>query len=105
MNPMKYPLAPLITLTRMSHGEIAAAVGITSSGVQRWSTRGITERRADQVAVALGFSPYEVWPEMLDHAIEECVGVCVMCGEPFVARKGQRFCGDACRWRTRDAAA
>lgn len=54
----------------MSSSEVGALVGLGGDVVRKWSTHGLTEKRADEVAVALGFDPYNVWPEMLDAAIE-----------------------------------
>lgn len=68
----RYPFEPLHALTRsretglrMSSSEIGALVGLGGDAVRKWSVKGLTERRADEVAVALGFDPYNVWPEFL----------------------------------------
>jgi hypothetical protein len=46
-----------------SQSELARLVGVSVSAVQAWSERGLDEYRADQVAVALGRHPAEVWPQ------------------------------------------
>lgn len=106
----RYPLGPLQALTRnndgmhMSTAEIGACVGVSGDAVRKWTINGLTERRADEVAVALGFDPYNVWPEMLDDAIAGVgAGMCGECGELFYkAQTKQEFCQRTCKERHYD---
>jgi hypothetical protein len=101
----RYPLAPLLALTRspetglrMSNGELGDLLGLSACAVQKWQTAGLTDRRADQAAVALGFDPYTVWPELMDELIASQSKPCENCKEPFVpTNKRQRFCTTNCR--------
>lgn len=67
----RYPLAPLQALTGWSMQHIT---GIAPCGGPEYRLRldhGVTERIADRLAVTAGLHPHVVWPEMLDHALED----------------------------------
>ena len=107
----RYPLAPLLALTRspetglrMSNGELGDLLGLSACAIQKWQTAGLTDRRADQAAVALGFDPYVIWPDMLDDAIAGLdAGDCLECGEPFYKTQSkQEFCQRLCKERYYD---
>lgn len=63
--------------------------------------RGVTADVADRMAVAAGFHPYELWPEMLDDHISAYVDrSCAECGSDFTpTAPHQRFCHRRCRDR------
>lgn len=71
-----------------------------SAEVSRAYRDGLSEKRADRWAVRLGFDPYQVWPHMLDQAIEDLYRECPRCGTRFVpVRRTQIGCSPACaRW-------
>jgi hypothetical protein len=55
-------LEPLVR----SHGGVsglARALGRDRTQVSAWRSRGVTVAMADNVAVAVGLHPVEVWPE------------------------------------------
>ena len=101
----RYPLEPLISLTRsrdtgvrMSYVELAKLLGVSRDAVQQWSRLGIPEARVEAAAVAIGFDPYTVYPELMDELIASQSKPCENCKEPFVpTNKRQRFCTTNCR--------
>ncbi len=68
----RYPLAPLLDRMGLDSRKAAARhLRISGSTEQDYRHRGVTERVADRLAVKAGLNPFEVWPEMADHAIED----------------------------------
>lgn len=65
-----YPFAPLADAMGMSEAQACRTLKLSGSTEQRYRQQGVTERVADRLAVAAGFVPYDIWPEMLDHHIE-----------------------------------
>jgi hypothetical protein len=57
---------PLLAVAGGSAADIAARLGVTQRTVERWKAEGLSERQADNVAVALGLHPFEIWPELLE---------------------------------------
>lgn len=98
---------------RYSLDHFMALTGWTLSQVQdvapcngtEWRTRkqeGVTEFVADRIACAAGLHPHEVWPEMLDHALEAAAKACAAddCSDDFVPTDArQRFCSKRCKSR------
>jgi hypothetical protein len=85
---------------------LAAAVGgksnlvrmIDGGNVHRAYRDGLTDRQADRWAVRCGLHPFEVWPDMLDAAIESVMVACPHCASPFLpVAKNHRFCSTPCR--------
>ena len=70
MNGTRYPLAPLFdVLTERGVSTITGAcraLGVDPRDFYRWRRDGVTERRADTLAVAIGLTPREVWPEWVE---------------------------------------
>lgn len=110
MRPLTLDPAPLLRLVPGSAREQAERLRVTARTIVRWrsgATR-VQRDRADALAVAAGYHPFEVWPELADHAIEAVTLTCERCSMRFVppARtpKGRaRFCSKNCRvaaWRT-----
>lgn len=52
---------------------LAEAAGVAPATLYRWRRSGVPVLRADELAVALGFHPVEVWPEWLTPADVEDV--------------------------------
>lgn len=67
----RYPITPLATLTGQSVHALLSAAGVSGSTAQQYRKLGITEAVADRLACSVGVVPYEVWPEILDDAIDE----------------------------------
>jgi transposase len=72
----RLPVAPLLELVRVHAGgasslEIAARLGVDRRTLQHWKHVGVSELQADRAAIAAGFHPLEVWPELA--TIEEAV--------------------------------
>lgn len=101
---IRYPLEPLLRLAG-GHSAMELA-GIASSEISRARTEGLTELRADRWALRCGLTPYEVWPEMVDAAIDEVMVECEApdCDVRFVpsprAHGGKhRYCHQRCARR------
>ena len=97
----RYPLSALVELSGLSENALAHKVGLSGSTLKKAREDGLLEPAADRYAVRAGFHPYEVWPEMLDHALEdtsiECAGGC---GTPIQpTRADHRFCSRRCKER------
>jgi hypothetical protein len=100
----RYPLDPLRQLTGWSMRHITT---IAPCGGPEYRTRldqGVTAAIADRLAVAAGLHPHLVWPEMLDHAIEDHQRTCEAegCAERFSPpdrAPHMRFCSPRCKRR------
>jgi hypothetical protein len=55
----------------MSHGDIAARLGVDLSQAAKWRARGLNVETADRLAVRLGYHPRELWGMAYDWA-EDC---------------------------------
>lgn len=67
----RYPLEPLAKAMRCSVHEIAETLGISGTYLRKVRDNGLSARTADHAAVAAGFHPYEIWPEMHAHALAD----------------------------------
>lgn len=80
-----YSLHPLADALGFTVGEVAKLLGVGH-------TRRLTEREADVAAVVLAKAhPFELWPEMIDHVIDDCSRLCGACGQPFIPELCSRF--------------
>lgn len=68
--PERYPFAPLAAAMGLTEHAAAVALGLSGSTQQDYRRRGVTEQVADRLAVRAGLVPYEVWPSMLDDAVD-----------------------------------
>jgi hypothetical protein len=75
---------------------------LSLSGGQ-WSgarCHGFTRRVADRIAAIVGEHPSAIWPEVVDHDIEDAQTCCVECGDHFMPpRLGTKYCSATCRNR------
>lgn len=55
----------------MTLAELGRHLNISGSTYKDYRDNGMTERVADKRAVQCGLIAWEVWPDMLDHAIED----------------------------------
>ncbi|HEV2928408.1 MAG TPA: CGNR zinc finger domain-containing protein [Propionibacteriaceae bacterium] len=102
--PCRYPLQPLLDRIGGSATSAARKLGISGSTEQDYKRRGVTERVADRLAARAGLVAYEVWPEILDHAIAAEMRTCALadCTEAFVpSRSTSRYCSKLCGDRAR----
>lgn len=96
----RYPLEPLAAAMGLSMNQACLRLGISGSTQQEYRRRGVTEKVADRLAVRAELVPYEVWPEMADHAIASIEVECARtdCATRFVPRrKGMRYCTSTCK--------
>jgi len=99
----RYPLAPLIAAMGLSWNQACEKLKLTGTTRKKYRDDGMTEVVADRMAGKAGLVAYEVWPEMLDHAIAEVERPCEQCGTSYLPhRDDQRFCTPFCRNRGRN---
>lgn len=103
----RYDVQALIDAGGLSSNATMRAV---KAGGGRWTMalqQGISEATADRWATRLGFVPYEIWPEMVDHLVED-EGAWVTCAaddcpqafDPQASsKKKRRFCSRTCQTR------
>lgn len=99
--------APLLALlTDRPDGDIAELLGVDRRTIVRWrgGHTGINPKKADTYAHACGLLDYEIWPHLLDQAINENTRTCEGpdCTAMFIATNPgprRRFCSLLCRKR------
>lgn len=101
MTRRRYPIEPLIALTGWTlHGEIRRLAPASGAELAKRRTDGVTEAIADRLAVAAGRHPWEIWPEMIDHAIGDLERPCDGCGVAMEAPDPRRrYCSKPCRMK------
>lgn len=63
----RYPFGALEVLARCESPRVLAErLGVNERQVFRWRVYGVTEEQADRLAVAVGFHPWSIWPELAD---------------------------------------
>lgn len=93
---MRYPLQALLDATGFSMAELRRRCPMNGSVYRNAVTRGLLPDQADRWAVACGLHPFEVWPEMADHALS----VCPECQGRFApTRTNHVWCTSACYHR------
>lgn len=96
----RYPLEPLANTMGLSLHQTCKQLGLSGSTEKEYRARGVTERVADRLAVKAGFSPYDIWPEMIDHIISAAEQPCAWhgCQTPFLpSTPQQKYCTGNCR--------
>lgn len=97
---MRYDVEPLLRLTGLSWSQLRRRVGVSGNDYQRVRDEGFTDHVADRAATVCGFHPFEVWPEMAEHRIEQQKRTCRDCGAPFVPPTSWTvYCSATCRKR------
>lgn len=96
---MRYSFDPIdLHRGEVSVLELERRLGVAHGSVHRWRERGMNERNADRCAAAIGRVAYELWPEMIDHAVAEVERACVRCGRSFLPNRAfQKYCRASCR--------
>lgn len=98
----RYDLEPLATAMGCTLAAACRRLGVSGSTMQEYRRDGVTEKVADRVAVKAGLHPYEVWPEMVDHAVESILKRCPECPTEFAPNRAwQTYCSTPCRRRAR----
>ena len=97
-NTRLYPLQPLLDMIGGSQNAALSKLGINNRlRRQKYLAEGVSEKVADRLATRAGYHPSEVWPEMVDHAIEDAHIACAECSTPFIPRRrDHRFCSRGC---------
>lgn len=68
---MLWPLEPLLDIIGGSRDQACKKLGLSGDSRKRCERDGLTERRADELAIRAGFHPWEVWPAMGTLAMAE----------------------------------
>lgn len=90
----RYSMEPLAAASGVPLPSLGRVLGVSGSTWQDARKHGVGERAADRYAVRLGLHVANVWPEMVDHAIEDASVPCEECGEPLLpTRAGHTFHG------------
>lgn len=98
MKSRRYPLKPLFTLTGWTLGSIRELAPCAGPEYRIRQTDGVTEQIADRLATAAHLHPFEVWPEMAEHVMEDAKVDCPGCGTAHVPTgPQQRYCEPRCR--------
>lgn len=103
----RYPLAPLVEASGLGEHDLARRVGLSGSTLKKARLEGLVESAADRYAIRAGFHPYTIWPEMLDHVLEDVGGrQCAADGcdnpvEPPARAPHKLYCSRKCAKRER----
>ena len=63
----RWPVQPLFHAAQTTQVlELALVIGISARTIHRWMHAGISDRQADQAAIALGLHPSLIWTEWFD---------------------------------------
>lgn len=100
--PRRYPLADLAEAMRESYNQACERLGIGGAERNRIDADGgLSLDRAERIALKAGLHPWNVWPEMVDHLMEDegAVRTCTVCGDTFRPRSHNQLCcaDEACR--------
>lgn len=71
MTERRYPLQDLADAMDCTVHALRDRLGISRASHQEWKDRGVSWPTADRLAIAAGYHPYLIWPEMLGHALAE----------------------------------
>lgn len=71
MATTKYPFAPLAKAMCMTEAQACRELGISGSTQQEYRSVGMSEKVADRMAVKAGLHAFDIWPEMVEHAIAD----------------------------------
>lgn len=88
--------------------DVAVRLGVSGAAVRSWriGRNQIAERDAERYAAVLGLLDYEVWPELLERAVDEATTVCPTCEERFTPKsRNHRFCSRSCNQRSPESRA
>lgn len=67
----RYPLEPLAAAMGVPLSSLGRLLGMSGSTWKQSRDDGVTELVADRLAVKAGLHPFVVWPEMVDHQVED----------------------------------
>ena len=89
----RYRLEPLAEFMRMTMSAACIEVGIAGSTQKSAKCHGVTRQVADRAAAHFKEHPSAIWPEVVDHDIEDSSRICPECHESFLPHwKTQKFC-------------
>lgn len=94
----RYDFSVLAEAMGATEAQAARTLGFSGSTEQKYRREGMSAVVADHAAVRAGLHPFNVWPEMAEHALEATTRACGRCGARFVpVRKAQKWCSKQCR--------
>jgi CGNR zinc finger len=98
----RYPIEALAEFLRTTIPAACRRVGMSGTSEKDARCHGITRRVVDRVAGELHEHPSVIWPETIDHDIEDITAMCAAedCDQRFVPRnRSHLFCSERCRQR------
>lgn len=75
MTRRRYSLEPLALASGIPLPKLGRRLGMSGSTWQDARDRGVGEKAADRYAVRLGLHAANVWPELIDHALEDALAL------------------------------
>lgn len=84
--PRRYPLADLAEAMCESYNQACERLGIGGAERKRITANGgLSLDAAERFAIKAGFHPWNVWPDMVDHLMQDegAVRTCTECGVDF----------------------
>ena len=100
----RYRLEPLAQFMRMTMSATCIEVRISGKSQQQAFCHGVTRRVVDRIAAELKEHPAIIWPEVIDHDIEDTTKVCDAddCETRFVPRnRAAKYCSKRCLARVK----
>lgn len=95
----RYPLEPLAKWFGLSIPQTCRLARVEGTPQKEARCHGITRRVVDRICHEFKAHPYEIWPEVVDHDVQD-PRPCDYCKEPFYpAQRNSRFCCLRCRRR------
>lgn len=61
VRPVRLPVDPLDRLTGLNNRALARLCGIPERNLWRWRKAGLTAQKADELAAAVGVTPFDLW--------------------------------------------
>lgn len=98
----KYPFANLAAVMHLTENAAAKQLRLSGSTLKEYRREGMSEKVAERLAVAAGFHPFVVWPEMTEVRCQSVEQECAAegCDVRFVPARPQshqKFCSLKCR--------
>jgi hypothetical protein len=89
-------MAPLSANQALLH------LGVSGTTQKQYRADGVSEKVADRLAARAGLTTYEVWPEMIDHIIDDAMVDCARpdCPDRFLPNDRRHiYCSTTCKNR------
>jgi hypothetical protein len=97
----RYSLDALADFMKETVPAACRRVGISGSSENDARCHGITRRVAEKAAGLVKEHPATIWPEIVDHDIEDASRICAAedCDQTFIGHPNKRYCSGSCKRR------